>query len=166
MLYIKIIIFLITVFIVLFLLVFQMICKGEKEEIKENKMKIFSAFGAAIILALAPTVVLGFILFLLFGSTSFLNEMFSLHISKSQLAFIAIAFLIYFFTIDSIIEFIISYILGKHMFNLFLLLFLRILFLYPICLFFHLEQFSSLIIAFVISLITFLIEIVNFFKNK
>lgn len=162
----KIIILLIAIFMVLFLLVFKMIYSGEKKEIKAKKKNIFSAIGAAFILALAPTVAIGFILFVLFGSVTFINTTFSFNISTSQLSLLVIAFFIYLYTIDNIIEFAINYILGKHMVNLVIVLLVRILAFYTIGLILNLNQTSNFIIALVVSSTIFLIEIVTLSKRK
>ena len=161
----KIIILLITIFIALFLLVFSMIYKGEKREIKAKKRKIFPAIGAAFILASAPTLVFGAVLFLLFGSVSFVNITFLLDISTNQLAFLVIAFFIYLYTIDNIVEFATNYILGEHIFNLIIVLLIRILAFYTIGLMFNLNQTSNLIITSAVSSITFFIEILKLSKK-
>lgn len=151
---------------VLFLFVFKMIYSGEKKELKANNKKVFSAIGAAFILALAPTLAFGFILFVLFGSATFINTTLLLNISTNQIVLLVIAIYIYLYTIDNIIEFALTYILGKHIFNLVIVLLVRILAFYTIGLIFNLNQTSNFIIALVVSFIIFLIEIAIFLKRK
>lgn len=99
---------------VLFLFVFKMIYSGEKKEIKANNKKVFSAIGAAFILAFAPTLAFGFILFVLFGSATFISTTFLLNFGTNKIALLVIALYIYLYTIDNIIEFAINYVLGRH----------------------------------------------------
>ena len=143
-----------------------MIYSGEKEKIRAEKGKIFPAIGAAFILALAPTVALVFILFALFGSSSFINTIFSLNIKTSQLVLLTIAFFVYLYTIDNIIEFAVNYILGKLIFSLVIVLLVRILALYTIGLIFNLNQTSNFTIALIISSIIFFVEIIQLSKKS
>ncbi|WP_087974991.1 hypothetical protein [Oceanobacillus rekensis] len=99
----------IVVFVISFILLFLWIYNGEKNEIKAEKKKIFSAIGASFILTLAPSAFIGLSLFVLLGSTNTVNMIFSLNISTKQLVILAISFFVYLFTIDNIIELIIFY---------------------------------------------------------
>src|SRR5699024_2838585 len=82
---------------------------------KRNKIKkgsIFAAITTAIILALAPTIIIFIILFAIFGTTILTNNVFSLDINVSQLMIFTLSLFVYLYTIDCIIAVLIKHILG------------------------------------------------------
>ena len=59
-------------------------------------------------------VVLVFFLFLIIGSTSVIDTLFALNINTNQLITVGISFLIYWLTVDNIIEKFFEYLLGEN----------------------------------------------------
>ncbi|WP_164669978.1 hypothetical protein [Virgibacillus doumboii] len=150
----------IIVFVISFLLLFIWIFKGEKEEIKKKKGKVFAAIAAAFILGLAPTVVIALLLFALFGSTNIANTMFSLDVNTSKLMLLTVVLVIYLYTVDSFFSVLIQHITGKgkDIFYHIAILLIRILAFYTIGLIIGLSQTSNFIIAVVASCIIFFID--------
>jgi len=122
----KIFISLLVVFIISFLLLFKLVYSGNKEEPEDEKLNIFLVFLVSFLLALLPTVAMGLVLFVILGSANTVNMVFSLHISLNQIIVLAIAFLVYLFTIDSIIEIMVKHIVGKNIFYFSAILLIRI----------------------------------------
>ncbi|MGY0691863.1 hypothetical protein ACW2QC_03610 [Virgibacillus sp. FSP13] len=162
----KIIISLIVVFIISFLLLFLWIYSSEKEELKEKRANLFHVVATAFILALGPTVFIGLSLFVLLGSANTVTMIFSLHISTNQLIILAISFFVYLFTIDSVIERIVKYILGRNKFNYVVLLLIRIIGFYLIGKISGLNQTVSITIAVGVAFITLLIEVFFHLREK
>lgn len=155
----KIIIPLIVVFIILFLLIFKWIYSDNKNELEEKKANLFHVIGTAFVLALAPTVAIALVLLALFGSTTIVNTLFSLHITTNQLMLLSISLFIYLYSIDSIIAVAVEHTIGKNIFHPIALLLIRILAFYMIGLVFGLNQTSSFIIAAGVAFIIFFIEV-------
>lgn len=146
------------VFIISFLLIFTFVYKDNKKEDTEKKLNGFALLFVACLLALAPTAVIALILLVLLSSTSAVNMLFSLQISTKQLILLVISFIIYWFSIDSLIEMVVKHIVGKNPLYYLLLLCIRIFAAYTIGLFIGLNQLNSLTIASGITIIVLLIE--------
>lgn len=123
----KIVITLLVIFIISALLMFTFIYKENRQEPHEEKMGLFMTIFVTVIIALILTVVIGLILFVLIGSANTVNILFSLNINMNQIIILAIAFLVYLYTIDTIIEIVIQHILGKNIFSQLILFLIRIL---------------------------------------
>src|SRR5690625_3980774 len=102
--FMKIFISLLVVFIISFLLLFKLVYSGNREESEDEKLIFLLVILVSFLLALLPTATIGLILFVVLGSVSTVNMFFSLNISLNQLIVLAISFLVYLFTIDSIVE--------------------------------------------------------------
>lgn len=155
-----------TIFIISFLLLFIFIYKGNKKESETEKISFFLVIVVAGLLALAPTIVITIILFVLLGSTTAINMLFTLQIDMKQLILLAVFLLIYLFSIDSIIESIIKYIVRVNIFYFIILLFIRILAIYIIGLALGLDQTTSFIIASGVSLIVLILEVLYHLSEK
>lgn len=163
---VKMIISIITIFIISFLLLFIFIYKGNKNESETEKISSFLVIVVAGLLALAPTAVITVILFVLLGSTTAINMMFTLEIDMKQLILLAVFLLIYLFSIDSIIESVIKYIVRVNIFFYIILLLIRILVIYIIGLALGLDQTTSFIIASGVSLIVLILEVLYHLNEK
>jgi len=122
----KIFISLLVVFIISLLLLFKLVYSGNKEESQDEKLNFFLVVLVSFLLALLPTAAIGIILFVILGSANTVNMLFSLHISLNQLVVLAISFLVYLFTIDSIVEIVVKHIVGKGIFYYTVILLIRI----------------------------------------
>jgi|SRR5690625_2423371 len=162
-----VVISLIVVFIISFLLIFKLVYSGNKEESESDKLNFPSVVFVGCLLALLPTAAIAFIIFVLLGSTSAVNVIFSLEISRNQLIILAISLFIYLFSIDSIIEIIVEYIVGKNnTFYFSILLLIRIVAFYLIGFFIGLSQSNSFTMAVGITVIIFLIEVFYHLREK
>lgn len=112
----KIVISIMSVFMISFLLISTFVYKNNKKEPEEKRGGLLLVIVTAFFLALAPTVVIALILFVLLGSVATVNMLFLLQISTKQLILISISLLVYLFSIDSMIEIAIKHILGKNIF--------------------------------------------------
>src|SRR5699024_10544738 len=122
----KIFISLLVVFIISFLLLFKLVYNGNKEESEEEKLNFVLVILVSILLALFPTAAFGLILFVVLVSATIVIMVFFLNISLNQLIVLAISFLVYLFTVDSIVEIAVKHILGKNIFYYSVILLIRI----------------------------------------
>lgn len=147
-------------------MIFKLVYTGNKDETEKEKLGFFGVIFVVILLALLPTGTIAFFLFVLVGSTNAINILFSLDINTNQVIFLAIALLVYLFSIDNIIEIVVKYIVGQRIFYFLIMMLIRILASYAIGLFIGLNQNNSLTIAVGVSLIIFLFEVAYFLKIK
>lgn len=117
-------------------------------------------------LALLPTAAIGLILFVVLGSANTVNMFFSLNISLNQLIILTISFLVYLFTIDSIVEIVVSHILGKNIFYYSVILLIRIGVFYMIGELVGLTQTVSVTFSTGVVFIILLIEILYNLREK
>ncbi|WP_217587194.1 hypothetical protein [Lentibacillus saliphilus] len=89
-------------FLVSFSLLFMFVLK--RENTKDGLSSLVHICFASALLALVPTFVIGLFLFAIFGSTNLVTMIFAFEISTGKLIVISIAYLVYLFTIDSVIE--------------------------------------------------------------
>src|SRR5690625_1044512 len=89
----KIILALAIVYIISFILLLKLVYSGNKKEPLADQLGIFLIIFVAGALALAPTVAIGIILFVILSSTSLVDMIFSLNISINQLIILAISLL-------------------------------------------------------------------------
>ncbi|MBO0992552.1 hypothetical protein [Bacillus sp. SD088] len=162
----KILVLLMIVFSISFLLIYTIVYKENKKEDREKKLNGFGLLFVACLLALAPTAVIALVLFVLLSSTSAVNMLFSLQISTKQLIILVISFIIYWFSLDSLIEIIVKHIVGKNPFYYILLLCIRIFAAYTIGLFIGLNQLNNFAIATGATMIVLLIEILYELHEK
>lgn len=162
----KIVITLFVAFIISFLLIFTFVYRGNKQEPEKEKDGLVMVTFVSVMLALLPTVLIGIILFILLGSANTFNMIFSLDISTNQLIVLAISLLIYLFTIDSIIEIIMKYILGKNIFFYSILLLIRIFAFYVIGRLIGLNETVSITVAAGVTFIILLIETLYILREK
>lgn len=162
----KIFISLLIVFIISFILLFKLVYSGNKEEPREEKLNSFLVILVSFLLALLPTTAIGVVLFVILGSADTVNMIFSLNISLNQLIVLAISFLVYLFTVDSIIEIVVKHILGKNIFYYSVILLIRIGIFYVIGDWIGLTQTVSGTVATGVTFIIFFIEILYDLRQK
>lgn len=162
----KIFISLLVIFIISFLLLFKLVYTGNKEESQDEKLNFFLVVLVSFLLALLPTTAIGIILFVILGSANTVNMLFSLHISLNQLVVLAISFLVYLFTIDSIVEIVVKHIVGKNIFYYSVILFTRIGIFYIIGNLVGLIHRVNVIFSTGVALIILLIEVLYNLREK
>lgn len=104
--------FLIIGFILLFILLFWFMYRSNKQE-KEKKSVLILMLGAGLF-SLLFTLLLAFFLLIMMGSTVVIDSLFTLNISTNQLIKIAISYVIYWLTLDTLFEKLCEYVLGKN----------------------------------------------------
>ncbi|WP_240377166.1 hypothetical protein [Bacillus piscicola] len=162
----KIVILLAIVFVISFLLIFKLVYSGNKEETKEEKINFLQVLFVTGLLALLPTIAIGLIVFALLGSAHAVNMIFSLQVSTSQLIVLAVSFFVYLFTVDSVIEIIVEYIIGKNIVSNLTMLLIRIGVFYLIGAFAGLDQTVNITIAAGIGLIILIVETLYNWREK
>lgn len=162
----KIFISLLVVFIISFLLLFKLVYNGNKEESEEEKLNFVLVILVSILLALLPTAAIGLILYVVLGSANTVNMVFSLNISLNQLIVLAISFLVYLFTVDSIVEIAVKHILGQNTFYYSVILLIRIGVFYMIGELVDLTQTVSVTFSTGMAFIILLIEILYNLREK
>ena len=160
----KIILFLIGIFMLSFPLLFWAFRYINKKE--ENKDSTLALIVIASLFSGIVTLVFGFFLFLIIGSASVINNIFSLNIDRNQLMVIGISFIIYSFTIENIFEKLIEYFFGETIYAIFSLALLRVASFYVIGILLKLNEDTNMIISIGVSLIFLVIDVLYFFKNK
>src|SRR5690625_1391797 len=83
--FMKITLALAIVYIISFILLLKLVYSGNKKESSADQLGIFLIIFVAGALALLPTAAIGIILFVILGSTSLVDMIFSLNISINQL---------------------------------------------------------------------------------
>lgn len=155
-----------AIFILSFLLFFVWIFIAERKEESSEKKNVFIISLVSFCLALIVTLAFGASIFLLLGSIKMTNTLFDLDLTIKQVGFIFIGYLIFLFTIDNVIELVVKVIVGKNIANPILLLLIRIFALHMIGLFIGIHQTSSFLVATVVALFIFLIEIYVFLREQ
>ncbi|AIF42871.1 hypothetical protein X953_06280 [Virgibacillus sp. SK37] len=152
---------------VTFLLMFIFIYRSNKNETGEEHMGLVMVTVVSALLALAPTALFAIILFALVGSANVVDRVFSLHVNITDIIFFSIGVLVYLFTIDSIIEAIVKYLVGKNGFDHAIVLLTRVGAFYFIGLFIGLDQTSSFVIGGGVATIILVLELLfKLRKNK
>jgi len=162
----KIVLTLTVVFIMAFLFIFLIVYRGNKEEKIEEQMNGLLITFVSFMLALLPTIVIAVILFALLGSANVVNELFSLEISLNKLMMLSIAFLLYLFTVDFIVEVIVKYMIGKNFLYYVVMLLARISLFFIISAFVGLNDKVSILFATGVAFIVLCFDYVNDRKGK
>lgn len=154
----------ISVFVLSFLILFIWMYKNEQHGDKE--FKIHHLLIAAVFLALVPTLLLALILFTFFGSTTIINSLFGFDISKGSLILISISFVVYTFTLDTLIAMVLEVIIGDNILTRVALFLSRVYAFYAIGMTFGLVQTGSFVIAIVIAILMFAFDYFNIGEMK
>jgi hypothetical protein len=157
---------LIVIFILSFLLIFKLVFRENKQESDDEKMSLWMTLFITILFSLLITVGIGLMLFVLLGTTNTVNMIFSLDLSVDELMTLAISIFVYLFTIDSVIEIILKYVMGKNIVYYCLLLFVRIGIFYVIGIIIGISQSANLAAATGVALIVLLIEFLYNLREK
>jgi len=160
----KISIFLSVIFIISFLLLFWFV--RHKNEKEENKDGLITLVIVSVIFSLIITSVFAFFLFVIIGSTSVIDKMFSLNLTTDQLLLIGISFLIYWLTIDNIFEKLFEYMLGESIFAVLFLALSRIVSFYIIGITIKLNEPVNMAVSIGVPLIILAIDTLYYFKNN
>ena len=155
-------IFLSVIFILSFLLLFWFIHHENKKE--ENKDRSLTLVVVAILFSVIITFVFALFLFLILGSTSIIDAIFSLNINTNQLIVIGISFLIYWITIDNIFEKFFEYLLGENIYAILSLALSRVASFYIIGIIIKLNEVINMTISLGVSFILLATEVLYFFK--
>ena len=158
----KIVIFLSIIFIPIFILLFWFIHHENKKE--KEKDSLLTLIIVATLFSVILTVVFVFFLFLIIGSTSVIDTLFSLNINTNQLITIGISFLIYWLTVDNIIEKFFEYLLGENIYAILSLALARMAAFYIIGIILNLNDTINMTISIGVSLILLVIEMLFFHK--
>ena len=137
--------------------------ENKKEKEKDSLLKLLLA---ATFFSVILTVVFVFFLFLIIGSTTVIDTLFSLHINTNQLIAIGISFLIYWFTIDNILEMLFEYLLGENAYAILSLAPTRMATFYIIGIILNLNNTVNMTISIGISLILLTIDMLFFFRKE
>ena len=152
----KIVILLSVSFILIFIL---LLCAfrsdNKKEKVKDSFMLL--VIGTALFSAVI-TAALAFLLFLIIGSTSIIDSLFSLNINMNQIIIISISIFIYWITLDNIFENLFEYIFGKNLFALLFLALARITAFYIMGNILKLDETINMTISIGVSLILLLFD--------
>lgn len=112
----EILLFLLVFFVFFFIGVFWFMKHVNKKEGKKDSFLVLLAMS--IFFSLVLTLVVAFFLFLIIGSTSVLDRVFSLDITNKQLVLIGITYFLYYFTLDNLFVFLFEYLFGDSIYAL------------------------------------------------
>lgn len=157
-------IFLLIIFILSFLILFWFTYHENKKE--EKKDGLLTLLVVAGIFSVIITFVFALFLFLIMGSTSVIDIMFSLELTTNQLLVIGISFLIYWFTIDNILGKFFEYLLGENIYALLALAISRLVSFYMIGILIKLNEVMNMTISIGVSIILLSIEALYFLRKK
>ncbi|WP_010096697.1 hypothetical protein [Ornithinibacillus scapharcae] len=156
----------IVIYLISFVLILGFIYRGNKKESEEEKMSSTLVIVVSLLLALAPTIGLGFVLFTILGSANLIDMVFSLDLEINQLVILAISILVYLFTVDSIVEIVVEYIVGKKVMYSIVMLLSRIFAFYWIGLIVGFSQLNTFITATGIAVIISILELLYRFRKS
>ena len=159
-----ILLFLLVFFVFFFLLLFWFFQHENKKE--EKKSSFLVLLKMSIFFSLILTLVVAFFLFLIIGSTSVIDRVFSLDITNKQLVVIGITYFLYCFTLDNFFEFLFEYIFGKNMYALGSLTLSRIAAFYIIGILIDLNNDINTVISIGLSLIFLVVNLIDLDKIK
>ena len=100
------------------------------------------------------------------GSTTVIDTLFFLNINTNQLIVIGISFLIYWFTIDNILEMLFEYLLGENPYAILSLAPTRMAAFYIIGIILNLNNTVNMTISIGVSLILLAIDMLFFFRKE
>ena len=100
------------------------------------------------------------------GSTTVIDTLFSLNINTNQLIAIGISFLIYWFTVDNILEMLFEYLLGENPYAILSLAPTRMAAFYIIGIILNLNNTVNMTISIGVSLILLAIDMLFFFRKE
>ncbi|WP_026561454.1 hypothetical protein [Bacillus sp. J37] len=157
-------IFLSIIFILSFLILFWFTHhENQKEEKKDRLLTLLIVAGMFSVII---TFVFVLFLFLIMGSTSVIDIMFSLELTTNQLLVIGISFLIYWFTIDHILGKVFEYVLGENIYAIIALAVSRVVSFNMIGMFIKLNEVMNMTISIGVSLILLSIEMLYVLRKK
>lgn len=160
----KILILLSVIFILSFLLLFWFVRHENKKE--KNKDNLLTLVVVAILFSVIITFTIAFFLFLIMGSASVIDIIFSLKLNTNQLIIVGISFLIYWLTIDNIFEKIFEYFWGENIYAILSLALSRVASFYIIGIIIKLNEVINMTISIGVSLILLAIDVLYFLKNS
>lgn len=160
----KITIFLLFIFILSFIILFLYLSKENKKE--ESKDSIPMVVFSSVLFAFIITIFIAFFLFILIGSTTVIDTLFSLDITTNQLIVIGISFLVYWLSIDSIFEKVFESFMGETLYTALSLAITRVAAFYIIGILMKLDQYTNLSISIGVSVILFIIDVLFSLKDQ
>lgn len=160
----KILVFLTVVFILAFFLLIWFLQYENKKDVEKDKL--LKLIVIAIIFSLLITIIIALFLFLLIGSTNVIDTLFSLDISTNHLVVISISFLIYWLTIDNILEKTFNDLMDETIYALLFLLSTRVISFYIIGLIIKLSEVMNLTISIGVAIILLAIDVLYFLKSS
>ena len=159
-----ILLFVSVFFVLFFLLLFWFFQHANKKEDKKDSFLVLLAMS--IFFSLVLTLVVAFFLFLIIGSTSVLDRVFSLNITNKQLVVIGITYFLYCFTLDNFFEFLFDYLFGKSIYALGYLTLSRMAAFYIIGILINLNNEINTVISIGLSLIFLVVNLIDLEKIK
>lgn len=162
----ELIVFLIFIFIISISLIFPMVFKGERKEKPDDKASIWLVSFVSFLLALLITAIFGGLALVLLGTLNVANVMFSIDVWASKLIVLTVCYFIYLFTIESVPETIINFLISIKLFQQILLALVRILVFGMIAALVGLNYEQSLLIATGSAIVLLIIELLYDFKQK
>ena len=162
----ELIVFLIFIFIISISLIFPMLFKSDRKEKPDDKASIWLVSFVSFLLALLITAIFGGLALVLLGTLNVANVMFSIDVSASKLIVLTVCYFIYLFTIESVPETIINFLISIKLFQQILLALVRILVFGMIAALVGLNYEQSLLIATGSAIVLLIIELLYDFKQK
>ena len=150
----------------IFIFIFPMVFKGERKEKPDDKASIWLVSFVSFLLALLITAIFGGLALVLLGTLNVANVMFSIDVSASKLIVLTVCYFIYLFTIESVPETIINFLISIKLFQQILLALVRILVFGMIAALVGLNYEQSLLIATGSAIVLLIIELLYDFKQK
>ncbi|GAA0453497.1 hypothetical protein [Alkalibacillus silvisoli] len=155
-----------AVYIISFILIYNFIKRQNKKESYSEQMHATMVVIVAAFLALPILVVVGAFTFAIIGSVSLVDMMFSFNLSTNQLVVLGITFIIYLFTLDSLIEMLVKYFINPIVLYALVISLIRIGVFYIIGSVMDLQQRTGLAIAVGVSATVLLIEFLFHLREK
>jgi len=155
---------LIIIFILSFLGIYWLVRTVDNKN--ESKDSVLTLLSVTFVFSILSTLFFAFVLFVIIGSTSVVNKVFSLSLTTNQLVTIGISIFIYSLTLDNVLEKVFEYLFNKSMLAIVVLTLSRIVSFYIIGFLLKLNETTNITISVGVSLILLVVDGLYYYRDQ
>ena len=161
---VKIVIILAIIFILSFLGIYWLVRTVDNKN--ESKDSVLTLLSVTFVFSILSTLFFAFVLFVIIGSTSVVNKVFSLSLTTNQLVTIGISIFIYSLTLDNVLEKVFEYLFNKSMLAIVVLTLSRMVSFYIIGFLLKLNETTNITISVGVSLILLVVDGLYYYRDQ
>lgn len=155
---------LIIIFILSFLGIYWLVRTVDNKN--ESKDSVLTLLSVTFVFSILSTLFFAFVLFVIIGSTSVVNKVFSLSLTTNQLVTIGISIFIYSLTLDNVLEKVFEYLFNKSMLAIVVLTLSRMVSFYIIGFLLKLNETTNITISVGVSLILLVVDGLYYYRDQ